>query len=93
MPRVLSISTASTASRDVAIYIEDTGPGIAEEAFERLFESFFTTKATGMGIGLPICRSIVEAHGGEISAGNREGGTGALFTILLPAAPTDASLS
>ncbi len=46
-----------------------------------------------MGIGLPICRSIVEAHGGEVSADNREEGTGALFTILLPAVPTGESAS
>jgi C4-dicarboxylate-specific signal transduction histidine kinase len=71
MPRVLTIRTAMT-SRGVAIYIEDTGPGIADNTFGRLFESFFTTKATGMGIGL---RSAVDclAHGGEISAGNRKG--------------------
>jgi PAS domain S-box-containing protein len=93
MPRVLTVRTARTSRRDVAIYIEDTGPGIADEAFERLFESFFTTKATGMGIGLPICRSIVEAHGGEISAGNREEGTGALFTIHLPEVSTDEPTS
>jgi PAS domain S-box-containing protein len=88
VPRVLTVRTSRTASGNVAIHIEDTGPGIDDEAFERLFESFFTTKATGMGIGLPICRSIVEAHGGEISADHREEGTGALFTILLPAAST-----
>jgi PAS domain S-box-containing protein len=92
VPHVLTIRTAMT-SRGVAIYVEDTGPGIADNAFGRLFESFFTTKATGMGIGLPICRSIVEAHGGEISAGNRKVGTGAIFTILLPAARTDEPAS
>lgn len=69
----------------VTIAVEDTGPGIAADAAPRLFESFFTTKASGMGMGLPICRSIVEAHGGAIAARNRDGG-GASFVVTLPAA-------
>jgi PAS domain S-box-containing protein len=88
-PRRLTIKTAVAANDRIAIEVEDTGPGIAGDALERLFESFFTTKATGMGIGLPICRSIVEAHGGEISASNRKQESGAYFTILLPAASAD----
>jgi signal transduction histidine kinase len=58
---------------------------LGAEAPERLFESFFTTKRSGMGIGLPICRSIVEAHGGEISASNLPGDRGARFAVSLPA--------
>lgn len=92
-PRLLMINTSMTANSQVAIKVEDTGPGIAGDALQRLFESFFTTKTTGMGIGLPICRSIVQAHGGEISARNRAQGSGACFMILLPASPADPATS
>jgi signal transduction histidine kinase len=92
-PRVVTIGTSMASNGRIAIKVEDTGPGIASEALERLFESFFTTKTTGMGIGLPICRSIVEAHGGEISASNRHPGSGARFAILLPAGQGDSAIS
>jgi signal transduction histidine kinase len=71
----------------VAVTVDDTGPGIPATDFERLFQSFFTTKESGMGIGLPICRSIVEAHGGRLSAENRPEG-GARFRFTLPANQT-----
>lgn len=74
---------AAQVGDDVVVTVEDTGPGIPPEHADRLFESFFTTKDGGMGIGLPICRSIVEAHGGRISAHNRDGG-GACFRFTLP---------
>jgi PAS domain S-box-containing protein len=92
-PRVLTIRTAMSTVNRVVIEVEDTGPGIASDALGRLFESFFTTKTTGMGIGLPICRSIVEAHGGEISAANLRDQPGALFAIRLPAGPIGTSIS
>jgi PAS domain S-box-containing protein len=69
----------------VVCAIEDSGPGIPADDFGRLFESFFTTKDGGMGMGLPICRSIIEAHGGRISAANSVAG-GARFAFTLPAA-------
>lgn len=77
--------TISAAQQDAAILVtvEDTGPGIAAEHLDRLFESFFTTKEAGMGIGLPICQSIVEAHGGRINAENGAAG-GARFCFTLP---------
>ncbi|MBL8530309.1 MAG: GHKL domain-containing protein [Hyphomonadaceae bacterium] len=69
----------------VHVAIEDTGPGIDAAHQPRLFESFFTTKSNGMGMGLPICRSILETYGGAISARNAESG-GAVFSFTLPAA-------
>ncbi len=68
----------------VAVTVDDEGPGIAAEHFDRLFQSFFTTKENGMGIGLPICRTIVEAHGGQLRAENRTAG-GARFSFSIPA--------
>lgn len=67
----------------VLIEVADTGPGIAADDADRLFNAFFTTKATGMGMGLSICKSIVEAHGGRIQAHSGEGG-GAVFAFTLP---------
>jgi PAS domain S-box-containing protein len=69
----------------VVCAIEDSGPGIPADNLGRLFESFFTTKDGGMGMGLPICRTIIEAHGGRIKAANGVAG-GARFTFTLPAA-------
>ena len=69
----------------VCCTIEDSGPGIGPEHLGRLFESFFTTKDDGMGMGLPICRSIIEAHGGRIVADNESGAGGARFSFTLPA--------
>ncbi len=66
--------------------IHDSGPGIAPDDLERVFESFFTTKAEGMGIGLAVCHSIIMAHGGSIEAANHPEG-GACFRFWLPAAP------
>ena len=71
------------------ISVSDTGSGIAEEVRERLFDPFMTTKKEGMGVGLSICRTIVEAHGGAIWADNNPGG-GATFSFTLPLAETAA---
>jgi PAS domain S-box-containing protein len=84
--RQLEITTAITSDhRSITIEVVDTGPGISNQVLPHLFESFFTTKSTGMGMGLPICRSIVEAHGGQIAVVNRDDGHGARFAISLPA--------
>ncbi len=61
------------------------GEALEDLAVERVFESFFTTKASGMGMGLPICRSILESYGGAISSSNASEG-GAVFVFTLPAA-------
>lgn len=74
--RTLAISSRSVAADQIHITFLDSGPGIAPDNLEKLFESFFTTKATGMGMGLPICRTIVEAAGGTISLANRQDGQG-----------------
>jgi two-component system sensor kinase FixL len=66
----------------VHLCVEDSGPGIADDARDTLFEPFVSSKANGMGVGLSICRTIVEAHGGRISAGKgKQGGAALCFTI------------
>jgi signal transduction histidine kinase len=69
----------------VCCVIEDSGPGIDQTHLTRLFDSFFTTKDTGMGIGLSICRSIIEAHDGHIETDNKSALGGARFRFSLPA--------
>jgi len=83
--RRIVISTVTQDAATVCCSVEDNGPGIAAEHAGRLFESFFTTKESGMGMGLPICRSIVEAHGGRIGAECSAAHGGARFWFTLPA--------
>jgi signal transduction histidine kinase len=64
----LLISTGKDASGGVLVAVRDSGPGLNPESVDRLFDAFYTTKPSGMGMGLSICRSIVEAHGGRIWA-------------------------
>lgn len=80
--RRLSVRTYIGAE-GVCMAVEDSGPGVADEHLHRLFESFFTTKCAGMGMGLPISRSIVEAFGGAITVHNLDAG-GAAFVVSLP---------
>jgi C4-dicarboxylate-specific signal transduction histidine kinase len=82
--RQLLISSSLIADQCVHITVEDTGPGIASELRDRVFESFFTTKSAGMGIGLPICQTIIEAHRGRIDLAHRLDSRGAQFEIVLP---------
>lgn len=86
--RALTISSASLPEGMVIVSVEDTGSGISEKIGEQLFQPFVTTKQTGMGIGLSICRTIIEAHGGRIwfEAGT-DGGT--VFHFTLPKAEVD----
>jgi C4-dicarboxylate-specific signal transduction histidine kinase len=67
-PRDVLISTTADSSKGVAIAVSDSGLGVPAERIERIFDPFYTTKADGLGMGLSICRSIVEAHGGRILA-------------------------
>ena len=80
----LDLHTTRDKEGRAVFSIRDSGPGIAEKDIDRIFESFFTTKSAGMGIGLAICRSIITAHGGSISAANHPSG-GAAFQFWLPA--------
>jgi two-component system, NtrC family, sensor histidine kinase HydH len=84
----LRLSTRRDPSRGAILAsVADTGPGLAPEALKHLFEPFFTTKAEGTGLGLAIAREITLAHRGDLRAANRPEGTGAVFTLTLPAAP------
>ena len=82
--REISVTT-SLSGTSAEVRIADTGPGIAAGDLKNVFDPFFTTKPQGMGMGLAIVRTIVEAHHGQISAANQPSG-GALFTIRLPIA-------
>jgi two-component system sensor kinase FixL len=84
--RELVIGTRAIPHEQAAeVLVADSGPGIAPELADRLFQPFFTTKKTGMGLGLSICREIVEAHQGKLSAAPGPSG-GAVFRLMLPIA-------
>ncbi|MGE5159260.1 MAG: PAS domain S-box protein [Gemmatimonas sp.] len=81
--RHLSVSTRAAADGMVAVQVDDTGGGISEDVAQRLFQPFATTKVNGMGVGLSISKTIVQAHGGQIDAQPRpEGGTSFRFTLV-----------
>jgi two-component system sensor kinase FixL len=86
-PRRLVVEAGRSAEepRSVVLTVSDGGPGIDPVNLDRLFSAFFTTRQDGMGMGLSISRSIVEAHGGRIWAANRPEG-GARFHVILPIA-------
>jgi C4-dicarboxylate-specific signal transduction histidine kinase len=81
--RELLIGTGQDASGGVLVTVQDSGPGLNLESVDRLFDAFYTTKPGGMGMGLSICRSIVEAHGGRIWASSTAG-PGATVQFTLP---------
>jgi signal transduction histidine kinase len=83
--RELVIRTGAGPGAQVVVSVEDNGPGVPRDLEQRVFEPFFTTKPAGTGLGLPISRSIIEAHGGtlQIEAGSPRG---ARFSFSLPAA-------
>jgi predicted ATPase/signal transduction histidine kinase len=82
-PRELSISTEQTRANSVLVAVRDSGPGIDGEHIDRVFEAFYTTKSSGVGMGLSICRSIIDAHGGRLWAEANEP-RGAVFQFTLP---------
>jgi C4-dicarboxylate-specific signal transduction histidine kinase len=89
-PRELVIRSHQDEAHQVVVTVKDCGVGISTENADQLFNAFFTTKSSGMGMGLSICRSIIEAHGGRMSAANNEG-HGATFQFVLPLHQEDAS--
>jgi len=90
-PRLIKISSSREPSSLIGVTIADTGVGLDSTGFERIFEPFFTTKPEGLGIGLSICRSIIEAHGGRLWAkGNSP--CGCIFCFTVPASGTDATV-
>ncbi len=82
-PHVLRIQTKYHEERTVLVAVQDSGVGLNPGVMEKLFETFYTTKPEGLGMGLSICRSIIEGHGGRLWAESKEG-SGATFQFTLP---------
>jgi C4-dicarboxylate-specific signal transduction histidine kinase len=86
--RAVLIRTEQERTGAVLVTVRDTGPGLDLQSIERIFEAFYTTKPSGMGMGLSICRSIIEAHGGRLWASAHEP-RGAVFQFTLSPSDTD----
>ena len=86
--RELMVSNARVPGDMIEIVVSDTGPGFTETTLSNLFQPFYTTKETGMGVGLSISRNIIEAHGGRLHADCNDAG-GATFRFTLPSAPQE----
>jgi signal transduction histidine kinase len=86
--RELSIRTAPSEKGGIRLAVHDSGPGIEPENLERVFEPFYTTRTSGIGMGLAICRSIINGHGGRLWVAPNEP-RGAVFQFTLPA-PEDS---
>ena len=89
-PRELLIRSRTHEAGQVLVEVQDSGIGIEPENLDRLFSTFFTTKPDGMGMGLSICRSIIEAHGGQVWV-SRNAGPGITFQFTLPSTQASAS--
>ena len=81
-PRILQVNTSVSEADGVLITVADSGPGIDGKSIDRIFDAFYTTKPAGMGMGLSICRSIVESHGGRLWASRSD--RGLIFHVSLP---------
>jgi signal transduction histidine kinase len=81
--RYIEIETQGE-NRTATVSVRDHGRGIPAEQLDKVFNPFYTTKSSGLGMGLAICRRLIEAHGGRIEARNHEGG-GSVFSFSLPA--------
>ena len=91
-PRELWISTEQAQTGGVLVSVRDTGPGIDPDHLDRVFEAFYTTKSSGVGMGLSICRSIIDAHGGRLWA-DMNASRGAVFRFTLPGADKELTNS
>ena len=80
--RVLLVRTEHHGDDAIAVSVEDSGPGIDPQKIGSIFDAFVTTKSHGIGLGLAICRMIIERHGGQLSASSDK--SGALFQFILP---------
>src|SRR6202030_160894 len=89
--RELVIRSSQNETHEVIVSVTDCGVGITAENAERLFNAFFTTKSSGMGMGLSICRSIIEGHGGRLWATARDP-NGSIFHVHLPSGASAAAL-
>ena len=87
--RVLRVTTKSNGRDEVIVAVEDSGPGINPRLLDSIFDPFITTKSDGMGLGLAICRMIIDRHGGKLSALS-DGKNGARFQIVLPVGLADS---
>jgi signal transduction histidine kinase len=87
--RQLTISTAGSDADQVRVVVRDAGVGLAPGTVDKLFEAFYTTKQSGMGIGLSVSRSIIEKHQGRIWAAQNDG-PGATFSFSIPRVPENA---
>jgi len=83
---VLQIKTELSGRDAIALAVQDSGPGVHPERLDNIFDAFVTTKPQGMGLGLAICRTIIERHGGQLTASS-DGKSGALFKLVLPIKP------
>jgi signal transduction histidine kinase len=83
----LRVRTELRGTDAILVTVQDSGPGIDGDKLEKIFDAFFTTKKTGMGLGLAMCRMIIERHGGQLTASS-DGKTGALFSIVVPTEPS-----
>jgi two-component system sensor kinase FixL len=81
--RRLQVSARLNGGGTLEVGVTDSGPGVPADQLAQVFEAFYTTKASGMGMGLPISRTIIEAHGGKLWAENAAAG-GAVFRFTLP---------
>jgi signal transduction histidine kinase len=81
--RQLYVGTKLNRGREIVIFLQDSGIGVEDEDRDRIFDPFFTTKPHGMGLGLAICRTIVQEHGGDLSL-TQTGAHGSVFEITLP---------
>lgn len=84
--REITVSLERSARDEIAVQVADRGKGIADADLERIFEPFYSTKSTGLGVGLALCRKLIEAHGGVLWAAHNAGG-GAVLRFTLPAVP------